>query len=764
MALIRSDNKLFHTIGSIFAYSIYFIIMRILTYFFLFTFLLPAFAFAEGDTTNIPLSRQVFHDKIKEEQKRADRIDGHLDGMVKVGANAEINLQVTDALIRKINVLRNDIENNTSIPTNNDKVRYLRYVENLLRDFINDWKQHKINPALAPQLVENFQQIMNANVNGESMAPLIQSVPYEIGEINARIFMGNVGYKESMVILFRKFCLLNPDKILANIGPYVDQPFADTLVIQAFNNSPSQLYSYAQSASSKQGRLIRKIDDKRIQTVVQLSSQNRALFYFPFLDDLISGKQTIAGISKVAGSSEKNYDSVGYYKLLVKTEIDYYSRIVKGDTPIAMLGANGLVDMLQQKAIQHFITPINTLHESPNAVRFRAIEPLNAQDLYYMMVLGENDIYTSSYKYSYDRMIQKMGPVPHGDSLLLSVNFDRFKKFIKMAAGYNKLDDFLKTMPGNSEKLMQAFVSRLETTGTLEDAVDVADSYGSITNPQLLQSMLQNVEWNEQRCIRENNERGSRIYSLLKTIFLSADPKNGIDLSKEIGIPPIYTVDYNYLADDSGRIIEQVFFYGDKDGKESFASYLTSFPRGDWDITYKKEWVEIKSSKGKPVLIFANLPLDNDTDKDADAQKDLIDYLDAKGLKPSVVIHRGHSYHLPYTIKQLPENAKIIMLGSCGGYQNLKNILNYAPEAHIISTKQTGTKNVNKPIIDALDNTLRAGNNIDWRQMWATLTTSFNKAPKDVRETFEDYIPPQKNLGALFIKAYNKEGGGSTTE
>ena len=72
--------------------------------------------------------------------------------------------------------------------------------------------------------------------------------------------------------------------------------------------------------------------------------------------------------------------------------------------------------------------------------------------------------------------------------------------------------------------------------------------------------MLRNVEWNEQRCIKENNERGRRIYSLLKTIFLSADPKNGIDLSKEIGIPPIYTVDYNYLADDSGRIIEQVFF------------------------------------------------------------------------------------------------------------------------------------------------------------------------------------------------------------
>ncbi|HEY9342017.1 MAG TPA: hypothetical protein VIQ23_10575, partial [Hanamia sp.] len=687
--------------------------MRTILYFFLLLFFIPQFIFANGDTTNIPVSRQGFHDKIKAEQKRADKEDGKLDGLLKVSNNAEVNLQVTDAIIRKINVLRNDIEINKELATNNDKVRYLRYVESLVRNFITNWKSHQILPSMAPLLVENFTEILQANIKGEDMAPLIKEAPYEVGVINAKIFEDNIGYKESKVILFRKFCVLHPDEILKNIGPFVDEPFADSLVIAAFNNSPTQLYSYAQSSNSSQGKLIRKIDDSRIKTVVQLSTQNRALFYFPFLDDLISGKQNIAGITKVVGTSDKNYDSVGYYRLLVKTEIDYYSRFVKGDTPIAMLGSNGLVDMLQKKAIQHFINPINTLHESPNPIRFRALEPLNAQELYYMMVLGENDIYTSSYKYSFDRMIQKMGPVPHGDSLLLSVNFDKFKKFIKMAAGYNKLDEFLKTMPENSEKLMQAFVLKLETTGTLEDAVDVADSYGSITNPEVQKSMLRNVEWNEQRCIKENNERGRRIYSLLKTIFLSSDPKNGIDLSKEIGIPPIYTVDNSYLTDDSGRIVELVFFYGDKDGKESYASYLTSFPRSEWSITQKKGWVEIKSIKGKPVWIYANLPLDNETDKDADAQRDMIAYLDAIGLKPSIVIHRGHSYHLPYTIQQLPENAKIIMLGSCGGYQNLSTILKYAPAAHIISTKQTGTKNVNKSIIEALDNTLIAGKNID---------------------------------------------------
>ena len=144
---------------------------------------------------------------------------------------------------------------------------------------------------------------------------------------------------------------------------------------------------------------------------------------------------------------------------------------------------------------------------------------------------------------------------------------------------------------------------------------------------------------------------------------------------------------------------------------------------------------------------------------DAKAQENLRAYLETNELRPSVVIHRGHSYHLPFTIKQLPEASKIIMLGSCGGYNNLKDILTYAPDAHIISTKQLGTTNVNKYIIDALDNSFVSGNNIDWRKMWDGLENSFSRASKGERETFEDYIPPQKNLGALFIKAYTKLGG-----
>jgi hypothetical protein len=388
----------------------------------------------------------------------------------------------------------------------------------------------------------------------------------------------------------------------------------------------------------------------------------------------------------------------------------------------------------------------------------KAIEPLTPQELYYVMVMGENDIYTSSYKHSFTRLLQKMGAAPRGDELLMSVNMDFFRKFIKMAANFNQLDVFLKTM--SQEKatvLMKAFVANLDKSNNLEDAVDVADSYSSIKDTALLETILKNVSTNEQRSSNDHNTRGKIIYNLLKTIFLSSDSSN-VDLSSETGIPSIYSIDNKYLTDDSGRIIQQVFFYGDEDGKANFAGFINSFAAKDWKITQQKEWVEIKSLKGKKVWIYANLPLNSDNNLDDTAQAHLTRYLTRKEIVPSIVIHRGHSYWLPGTISRMAGSAKIILLGSCGGYKNLSKILTVCPDAHIISTKEIGKGDINRPIINYLNQALVGGNTIVWKDMWAALTRFFYAdTNREVRESWDDYVPPYRNLGAIFIKVYNKK-------
>ncbi len=717
--------------------------------------------YAAVDTVKVPIFRQLFHDRINQEQKLLDKADGKSDGMINATVNEEINLAITEALTKKIDGLEDMVETNEKIRTNNEKIRYLNYIQTLLRSYRNAWRSKQLNPVYAAELVNRFEKVMNANTDSISMAPLIEPMPYEAARIITEIFTDNPGFKESKKILFLKFSALYPDKILQHIEPYVDEPFADSLVVVCCKNNPTAVYSASQAPESIVGKLIHRSTNPVVTTVIAISKTPNALLYFPFLDDLLNERQTVADIKKYVGDGQAPYDSVGYFHLLVQTEISYFKRMAPPlrDTPIAMLGPNGLREMLHDKAIQHFITPINALHNQGNlAIRMKAIEPLSAIDLYYMIIMGENDIYTSSYKHSFNRLLQRLGKPSKTDSLLMKVHFDYFKKFIKMAANYNQLDTFLKLMPqSKSRLLMKAFVSNLDKTGSLEDAVDVADSYSSINDKKLLKTILDNVIENEKNCIENNNQHGKTIYGLLKTIFLSGDSSKHTDLTAETGIPSIYTVNNKYLSDDSGRIIEQSFFYGDKDGMGIFNGFINSFSPKEWKVTMKPNWVEIKSLKGQKVWIYANRPLDNDSNKDDTAQINLTKYLQQNDLEPSIVIHRGHSYWLPHTIDMMMGNAKIVVLGSCGGFRNLNQILDFNPDAHIISTKEIGKGDINKPVINYINQSVVSGKTLVWKNMWGTLTRQFAASDRDTRESWDDYVPPYKNLGAIFIKAYTKK-------
>ncbi|MFT3982111.1 MAG: hypothetical protein QM687_16705 [Ferruginibacter sp.] len=713
--------------------------------------------------TPIPYSRIGFHDKVNNEQTALDKSDGKLDGMWNITKNDDINLHITDALFRKVDELQDWIETNDAIATNNDKVRYLRYIEDLLKTFSKEWRTRDIRPIEFPGLLNAFDQAVKDAAAGKSILPVIGAANYETAKIITTVFNQHPDYKKADEMVYLKYSSLHPENILKTIRPYAGSDFADSLVVVAAQNNPVQLYSYAQSTSSPEGKLIHRNSNSMVKTVVQLSQTPNALFYFPFLDDLLSGKKTIESIKPLVGDGV-NYDSLGYFRLLVNTEIEYYKRMAPParDTPVAMFGPNGLRETLRGKAMQHFIKHINDLHDVNNlAVRMKAIQPLTPVELYYMMIMGESDLYTSSYKHSFNRMLQLMGSKPRGDSLLQAVHFDYFKKFIKMAANYNKLDTFLKTMPiDKSEILMRAFVANLDKTGNLEDVVDVADSYSSVTDKKLLATILSYVKQNKEKSIEENNTRGSNIYGLLEMIMLSADTANKIDLTAAIGIPSIYEIGNKDLQDEKGRIVQQVFFYGDEDGKTFFPPFVNSFPTKDWKVTYKKEWVEIQSLKGD-VFVYANRPLDFNENLDDSAQVHLTKYLESQDMHPSIVVHRGHSYWLPGTIKRMPDNAKIVVLGSCGGYQNLHKILEVSPDAHIISTKEIGAGDINRPILNYMNQAFISGSTLYWKRMWQTLGKTFSTDPSmSIRESWDDYVPPYKNLGAIFIKAYNKQTGG----
>ena len=701
-----------------------------------------------------PKNRELFHDFVDKQQKDILRSDGKADDQFSPSSDDQVNYLLTRAATTNVDWVQYRIEKDT-ILSSQGKIKYLRGLENLLRYFNNNWRRGVVRPTELPVIVDAYEKCMHVDMANASIDGVISGQPYDVGLniLGSGAFDKNDGYKNSQFILVKKYCAAHPDQVFMKLRENIDVPFRDSLIRVAAYRDPGQLYDFA-AANNSLGFAIRKVDDPLVSAVSKMATSNSGRWYFPFLDEIMKGTMTIGDIDEVKD------DSVGYYRLLVKTHLDYVQRALNKDTAY---GYKELEKRIETKARDIFVNTINSLHEVDDPrIRFKIIQPLTAEELYYLAVTTDGIIYTSSFvKGVYPLMMERANQ--RGDSLLMNVKFDRYRKFIKMCAGYNTLSNFLSTFQSrksageetDAEKLMRAFVGKLEESNGLEDGVDVADSYASIveTIRPLADKMLLNIQANYHRNLTSNNKRGIVMYNLLYKLFLSADTNNHINLSKEFGIPPVYGVPFRALANDTGRVVMQVFFYGDKDGLGIFQGFKRMFDPKLWKITTTANWITINSLKGKPVSIYANLPLPEENDLDKKAQDALDTFLLRNNLYPTVVIHRGHSYNAPYTIDQILPSAKIVFMGSCGGYYLIHDILKHSPDAHIITSKQIGKTAVNQPFFNLLMEKVRTGSNIDWIPFWEELE-------KRVKvEGFEDYIPPYKNLGAIFIKAYKKAMG-----
>lgn len=700
---------------------------------------------------DIPIGRIGFHDNIDKEQLAAKKFDGKADDLVKVSDDQTINLQVTNALIKQVDDMQNEIELDSALD-HRLKIKYLSGLYIMLRDYNLKRAYSKIAPEEAPNMVQAFRDMMKADIKGQSIIPYIQNLSFDAGERMIEAFKDNPGFKDAKGVMFAKYAFENLETVMTEIGNYLDYPATDSIIAAVARKYPNQVLTYATSYTPV-ATAIKRNQDPLVQQIVQIGNSGQSTRILPFIDELLSGATTIDKLSVIVENDDR------YFKQMVKSSISLQQRKNNGENP---LGLKAMMENMQAKSLR-YIREVNDLHEEPAPVRFRVVKDFTPEELYYLIVNGQEELYTSSYTNHanaglYDQMMLRMKP-SRGDSLLMLVEFDRFKKFIAMAAGFNTLDNFLKSMaPENSNYLMKKYVSALEKTEDLEDAVDVANSFGSIRDPKLLAFLREEVRKNYQYVSKKKERRGTVIYELLGSLFdtetdKGSDSSKASEMSAKLQLPPINFVNFNTLLSDSGRIYQQVFFYGDKDGHDSYVSFMGNFPAGEWRVTKNKYWTTITSLKGKPITIFANLPIEEPEDKTAIEK--LSEYLDENDIHPTVFIHRGHSYHINTTLDNLQSSAKIVVLGSCGGYHNMSVVLEKSPEAHIISSKQVGTRFVNEPIIRTLDETIRAGKNVDWVQMWAGLGKRFAGDARN-KELFSDYVPPHKNLGAIFIKAYRQ--------
>jgi hypothetical protein len=321
-----------------------------------------------------------------------------------------------------------------------------------------------------------------------------------------------------------------------------------------------EVYNYATSYTAL-GLKIRNNPNPMVRAIVKIGTSRHAVRLLPFGDYVVNGAYSVPGLEKIASNDD------AFYKLSVKTLIDLNKRKIEGDHPV---GQKAMEHNVKRRAMK-YIREVNDLHESPDAIRFASVNGFTPQEIYYILVNGQEEIYTSSFVGLYKRMMARMDP-PKGDQFLVSLIFDRFRKFITLSAAYNTLDPFLNTMStGNASLLMRKFVSGLQNSEGLEDAVDVADAFGSIKDTVLLKSLQKEVNDNYRQMAQEHNKRGEVIYGLLASLFNSRvssakDEQWSEKMAKKLNIPPIDYIPYKELTNEKGHVYEEVFFYGDKDG------------------------------------------------------------------------------------------------------------------------------------------------------------------------------------------------------
>lgn len=682
----------------------------------------------------IPRNRELFHVYLNRAIRGADASDGKVDNYIFVGDDTLASTTMTNAMLHSVRHIDTMIENlpfeNAQLE-NQTKIGYLRYLTNLVSKFNKD-----VSPDAFyyRKVVINFHDMLIAK-HENRLAEFVKEHADVYSLFNEELLEDD---KVSRSFLYRTLGAAEPLMMIRKLKDYANESFACDIIAAAAKVSPNEVYKYASSTNSTLHSAVVRCKDPLVMAIVKITNESKSpLKAMSFISDIYNKRLTIAEVDKITG------DETLFFKNLVRLKM-------QGDT----LGGDTYSDELSYRANRLYVSKINELHESPDAVRFKCLDGLTPAELYFVIVYGQDQIYTSSYIGAFKRMMERMKPAPGGE-LLEAVRYDHFRTFIRMCAGYSKLSEFLSTM--NTEKksdLMKQFISGLENgkRDDLEDAVDVADAFGSIKDSVLADFLYNEIVNNYTRVSDARNEKGTIVYGLLATL---ANKNISDSLSQILQLPPINRMPFSSLLDDSGVVYQQFFFYGDEDGKSSFANFLGDFKDGKWKEERNAQWTKFTSTQGRKVVVYANLPLDYESELDDKAQKALQAYMDANNIHPTIIVHRGHSYHLNSTIDYMAKPNHIIILGSCGGYHNLGKVLTKSPNANLISTKQTGTMMVNDAIVKALNNHLLAGDDIEWKSLWAELASSFAGKGRP-EEDFKEYVPPNRNLGAIFIKAYRR--------
>lgn len=652
-------------------------------------------------------------------QMRIDKYDGTLNDTIKLLSPLQTN-QATALYLKTVDEIQKNINNNTNY-TPLDKKRRLNDLVHMLE------KIDQSNYHLYTSFQSYFNLILKIQevIETSRIKAILKSDV--LTTLNVIPFFDDKPYAQEILEMAAS---QYPSQLLKHYGDFAFQPYSKQVLETLCKTAPAHVSFYMGTAnpvfndmSYAQGL---PTVERMMEIFRQVGSNSKA---YIFLDDIANYQLTM----KEAHQLGKNKEATFKHLLQLRTKPD-------------ILGGYSVDDELTYLATRK-VREINELHEERDEIRFQLCDTSNmsAQEIYTLIVYGEDEVYTSTFLGLFKRLMTRMNEESSYE-FLHNLGRNKYRTFIKMCAAYNELPTFLNRMSlWEKRSLFNAFIAGLESeSNPLAQAVAVADTYGSISD-DATKELFENALKKEYQQVKWKNAEAEKLYGLL--LELLDINKTSESLSEDlVGLSTVA----NASLIKNGEHVQQHFFFDDEDGWASYATFIARFQRPGWTIIDKGHYVIIESTGGKKVKIYANKAKD-----EYDGQEELQQIFKSSKRFPDVVVHRGHSYYAHITIKTITPNSDLVILGSCGGYNNISKVLDYAPNAQIITSKQVGTLYVNNELIFGICETIRKGEDLNWEVLWPNIEKRI-QSNSQAQERFQDYLPPHKNLGAILIRNYRR--------
>jgi hypothetical protein len=212
--------------------------------------------------------------------------------------------------------------------------------------------------------------------------------------------------------LLRRVTQLYPYDAVRMLRQYLPAPWAQDLFAAAMLTDPRWVVGLAMSSQEGDQAIIAALQQATAPPLQILTQIVQSVYpeeikgrMAVFAHDIVAGR---LAFEEAARLSSQDY---AYLRTLVDMKL--------ADRE----GVNSAVDTALQEELLTLTERLNSLFESPAAVRFQAVEHWAARELYMLITSSDTDLFTSSYLGLFDRLLAQMRQERlTGDQLLTQVH------------------------------------------------------------------------------------------------------------------------------------------------------------------------------------------------------------------------------------------------------------------------------------------------------------------------------------------------------